>query len=194
MKYALSVVTAPALEPVSRAEAKAHLRVEHDAEDAYIESLITSAREYVESRCSRALVTQTLRLHLDAFPSVIRVPRIPLQSVSEVRYLDTAGDEQVLDPSAYRVDVAGLVPRITPAYGQSWPATLPVTHAVTVTFVAGYGDPEDVPRSLVQAMLLIIGTYYDPVRQTVIVGTGASKVPHSAEFLMGPHRTPEVGA
>lgn len=191
--YALSVVTPPAQEPVTVEEAKAHLRVEHDAANGYIGALVTSARELVESRCAKALVTQSLRLHLDAFPDVIRLPRAPVQSVTEVRYVDTAGDEQVLDPSVYRVDIASLQPRITPAYGQAWPATLPVTHAVTVRFVAGYGEPGDVPKALVQAMLLLVGTYYDPVRQTVIVGTIASKLPQSADFLMGPFRVPEVG-
>jgi uncharacterized phiE125 gp8 family phage protein len=191
--YGLTVVTPPAEEPVSTEAAKAHLRVEHNVDDPYIAALVTSARELVELRCSKALCTQTLRLHLDEFPDVIRLPRSPVQSVTEVRYVDTAGAEQVLDPSLYRVDTASREPRITPAYGQAWPATRPVTHAVTVRFVAGYGDPAAVPKALVQAMLLLVGTYYDSVRQTVIVGTNATELPQAAKSLMGLFRVPEVG-
>ncbi len=42
-------------EPVSLAEAKLHLRVEHSDEDGYITALISSAREYAESFTNRLI-------------------------------------------------------------------------------------------------------------------------------------------
>jgi uncharacterized phiE125 gp8 family phage protein len=60
---------APASEPISIAEAKDHLRIDHDDEDDYIDGLIQMAREQVESDCARALMTQTRVLTLDRFPS-----------------------------------------------------------------------------------------------------------------------------
>ena len=42
-------------EPVTLAEAKLHLRVEHSDEDAYIGGLISAAREYAESFTNRLI-------------------------------------------------------------------------------------------------------------------------------------------
>lgn len=46
-------------EPITLAEAKNHLRVMHDDEDAYIEILITAARQYAENYQNRVYVEYT---------------------------------------------------------------------------------------------------------------------------------------
>lgn len=189
--YGLSVVSAPATEPVTLAEAKAHLRVEHTADDAYITTLIEAVRTCIEGITHRALVTQTLELTLDAFPScsgVVRLPRNPVSAVTSVQYIDDAGITQTLDAAKYRVDLKSIVARLTPAYGEIWPTTRPITNAVIVTFTAGYGTAGAVPKAIKQAILLSIGTYYDTLRETVIVGDSVQEVPPAAGFLLGPYR------
>lgn len=127
--------------------------------------LIAAARRRIEAWEWRAHITQTWQLVLDRFPPLrcgrdwtIYVPRPPLQSVSSITYLDNEGDQQTLASSKYRVDSSSRVGRITPAYGESWPATRPVTGAVTITFVAGYGDAAtDVPEETRQAILILAG-------------------------------------
>src|ERR1051325_11329554 len=102
---ALTLSTAPTVEPVSLDEAKGQVRVELDfhSDDALILGLIAAARRLAEVFCGRAFLTQTWDLTLDAFPSgwgprwpatlggrdAIRLPRPPLQSVSYVKYVDT---------------------------------------------------------------------------------------------------------
>lgn len=65
---ALKLNTAPGTEPVTLAEAKAHLRVEVADDDALITNLISAARVHAENVCRRAFVTQKWDLYLDAFP------------------------------------------------------------------------------------------------------------------------------
>ena len=65
----LTLVTAPASEPVSLAEAKAHLRIEAADDDSLIGALITAARQSAEAHMRRALMSQTWRLSLDRFPA-----------------------------------------------------------------------------------------------------------------------------
>lgn len=55
----LRLVTPPAAEPVTLAEAKEHLRVEDSRDDAYITTLVIACRQYLEQVCWRGLLTQT---------------------------------------------------------------------------------------------------------------------------------------
>lgn len=164
MTYSLAVATQPTVEPVTIDEAKAHLRVDHADEDALIHGLIRAAREYVENVTARTLITTTYDLSLPAFPSCgyIEFPRSPVQSVTSVTYRDSAGASTTWGTSNYLVDTAGLVGRLVPAYGVSWPSfTAYPVNPVTVRFVAGYGAAGDVPEQLRQAMLLYLTHLYE---------------------------------
>src|SRR3974377_971688 len=65
----LDLITPPAVEPVTLAEAKQHARVEYPDDDALITGMIVAARRMAETRLRSALITQTWNLYLDSFPS-----------------------------------------------------------------------------------------------------------------------------
>jgi uncharacterized phiE125 gp8 family phage protein len=189
----LELVTPPSGEPVVPTEAVEHLRLDADTdEDELLAAMVTAAREQVEVYTRRALLTQTWRLTLDAFPECntpIRVPRPPLQSVTSVQYVDLAGVTQVLDPAEYAVDTTGVRGRIAPAYGKSWPLARSQLNAVTITFVAGYGDAAKVPEGIKAAIKLLLGSLYEN-RETVITGTIVAELP-TVKALLTAHRAPE---
>jgi uncharacterized phiE125 gp8 family phage protein len=142
----LKLVTGPAREPIHLAEAKLHLKVEHNADDSLILASIQAARGYAEGFTARQLVTATYDLMLDCFPCSswicpIEVPRPPLQSVISIIYIDTTGITQTLDPTRYIVDTNSEPGRIMLAYGQSWPPTRVIMNAVTIRFMAGHATP-----------------------------------------------------
>ena len=58
----------PATEPVSLAEAKAHLRVTHNDDDAYITTLIKTARQGIEAQTGLGLISQGWSVFLDDWP------------------------------------------------------------------------------------------------------------------------------
>lgn len=141
-------------------------------EDDLISALITAAREYCEGFTGRALATQTLEAYPQRFPCAdeIELPRPPLQSVTSVKYTDSDGDETTMtEDTDYIVDTDSTVGRIVLPYAETWPtATLYTVNPIKVRYVAGY---ETIPRSIKQAMLLLIGHWYAN-REAVLVGQG----------------------
>lgn len=170
MSYAenLYLITAPAAEPVSAAEAKAQLRVDHAAEDALISSQVVAARGHVERLTARQLITATWELRLDSFPAdtcAIRIPKPPLQQVVSVKYVDADGVLQTLASTEYVVDapVGPTAPwgRLWLEYLKTWPTVRDERNAVRIQFKAGYGDAgAAVPQELRNAILLKVGALY----------------------------------
>jgi uncharacterized phiE125 gp8 family phage protein len=101
------LIEAPASEPLSLAEAKAYLRVEHDADDALIAALVVAARAAVERASRRVLITQTWRLAFDRWPRTaqMNVPVAPLRSLVAARVLSADDTPMVIDLSAFTLDI-----------------------------------------------------------------------------------------
>jgi uncharacterized phiE125 gp8 family phage protein len=155
----LALITPPAVEPISLAEAKLHARVDDSDRDTLINVFIKSAREAAEHELGRALITQTWRLTLDEFPCAeIELPKPKVLSISSVGYVDADGVDQVVSSANYTLDSAQLPGWVLPAEDFDWPATRAIANAVRVDFTAGYGPAAtDVPASVRQWMLLQIG-------------------------------------
>lgn len=196
---ALSLVTAPAVEPVSLGEAKVHLRVpaEVNDEDALIANLIAAAREQLETVTRRLFITTTMDWKLDAFPDcdVLELPVANISSITSITYVDTAGVTQTWSSTRYVSDLptAPKAPRgrIEPAYGEFWPTTRAQVNAVTIRFVAGFGStPESVPESLRTAIKMLAAHWFNSGREPVAVGVGigAVEIPKTVDWLAWPYR------
>ncbi len=161
------VTSAPAAEPLSPTEAKAHLRVDTSDDDTLIGSLITAARVMVENYLDQKLVTQTLTEYFDAFPlnGVIELGFWPVQSITSIGYTDTDGTAQTWAGANYQTDIYGDFDkgpaRIIPAYSESYPSTRDNLNAVNVVYVAGYGAASAVPDLIKSAMRLLIADMYE---------------------------------
>lgn len=183
-----TLVSAPAVEPVSLTEAKLHLREDGSAQDSLIEDvLIPAARQWVEDRQWRSLITQTWDFTFDRFPSTKRLdlPLPPLQSVTSVSYYDSDNASQTYASANYVVDASRTPGMIYLLEGSTWPDTYERPSAVTVRAVCGYGDAgTDVPIKMRQAMYLLIGHWYAN-RESVVVGTISSQVHDTVGALLG---------
>lgn len=167
-------------EPITLAEAKAHLRVVAPDDDEYITGLIVAARQMVEGRTQRALVPTTKTVALPAFCDGVELPGVPFGAVNSVTYTDAAGAEQTLAPSVYEVYPYAEPARLHLAVGETWPATQPRRAAVVITYEAGYVTPSEVPAPLRQWMLLAIGALYEH-REQLAAGVQVFALP--ADFL-----------
>ncbi len=205
----MQLITPPAAEPVSLAEAKLHLRVDFDEDDALIQALISAARQSAEMLTQRQLVTARWRMVLDSFlgcglmgvPAgqtftlpghAILIPKSPLQSVVEIRYLDMAGVSQVMPSAHYTVDKACEPARITPVFGQIWPVALPQIGAVSVTFDAGYGSAADVPEGLKSWIKLRLGSLYAHREEVASMARGRIDPLPFVDGLLDPYKVPLI--
>ena len=157
----LSLITPPADYPVTLAEACTWLRREVGEDDARINALIAAATGYMDGAngiLGRAIVSQTWDYVLDAFTTTIKLPLGPVSSVTSVKYIDAAGDEQTLSADYYSTDLVSDPQWIVLNSDYSWPSTIDAVNAVTIRFVAGYAT---VPDPIKQAIMFMVSAMYD---------------------------------
>ena len=183
----IKIITPPASEPVLLADAVLHCRIDGTDEIALGTALSVAAREYCEKYSGRAYITQTIRASFDGWPRFpINLPRPPLASVSSVKYYGEDNTEYTLDAANYYVDTDAEPGRIALAAGISLPATtLRDINAVQVTYTAGYGAAAAaVPQRVKQAMLLLIGYWYQN-REAAAIGKVSSEISFAVQSLLG---------
>ena len=213
LNYVLTVP--PAVEPVSLAMAKSHLRVDYDDDDLLITGLITAAREQVEQKMQQAIYTQTYVLSLDQFnygdwrstipverrnplkfsalweSQALRLPMPRLIEVLSITYLDVSGATQTLDPSQYVVDASSCPARIVPAASLTWPTTdYYIPGSVRVTYTAGcYGDgvtADTCPQSIRFAILMLVAHLYK--QRAATSDKPITVIPLGVDALISPYR------
>jgi len=171
----LELVTAPATYPVALNDVKSNSRIEIDDDNDLINNfIIPAATEYCERSFDghRQLITATYDLPVAWWwNGEIALPRPPLQSITSVKYYDSAGTLQTLDSGRYLVRTPMKLPgRISRAPLGSWPALQADRQwPIVIRFVCGYGDDAtDVPASIRQAILLFCGHLYENREATVV--------------------------
>lgn len=190
---AIKVITHPEVEPITLKEAQIHIRVEVTEagivtdETTYIESIIATAREWCEGFQNKAYVLQTIEKTFDRFPcSIFELPRPPMVSVLSIKYYDSKNIEYTLDPLLYFVDTASEPGRVSLNYSIQWPAiVLRPINSVIIRYTAGNTDASTVPKKVKQAILLLVGHWYE---NREAVGKVEGEIGFAVKSLLGHDR------
>jgi uncharacterized phiE125 gp8 family phage protein len=180
------LLAGPAGEPVSLAEAKAFLKVDDNAEDGLITTLISAARLHVEGVTGRALLAQSWRVVLDAWPAdrQVRLPVTPFMAVSEITAYDAVGGAHDVPLAQFLSEPDRL---LLPATVAGMPA-LRERQGIEIDYVAGFGtEPEDVPADIRQALLVLVAYWYEHRDAVITAGSGAM-VPSGFDRLVANHK------
>ncbi|WP_114286019.1 head-tail connector protein [Candidatus Halocynthiibacter alkanivorans] len=179
---------APASLPIEIDVMKLRLRCDEDEENAVITDMIRQAVDRIDGPdgIGVAMMTQTWTRTLDAFSAEIRLPGSPIQSVSEIRYMDSAGDWQTLASATYRLCKSTHPWIVVPAPGAHFPTTLRGRAVVEIDYVLGNALAADVPADLVAAVTLLVGHYFEN-REAVVTGTTATELPMGVERILARH-------
>ena len=184
MRSVLTLVTPPAVEPVTLAEAKAWARIDGTDDDAVLTALIAAARGAAEEFLRRSLIAQTWRLTLDqtysrsyddlpegiydlpitalygGLPQSLALPKGPVSAVTSVTTYDLSNVSSVYAASNYRVDAAGG--RFLLNYGAVWPSSVRPDGGTEILYVAGYGAaPASVPQPIRTGILIHVASLFE---------------------------------
>lgn len=150
---ALTRTAPPSFEPLTLAETKLYLRVDHADDDAAILRMIQSAREAAEEYLRRAFITQDWQLELESgLEEPVWLPRGPVQSVVSVQRISETGTVlETLGATLYHLNASKshLVPHL-------W-----LADAVRITYRTGYATAEAVPACLRQGLLAHVAALYE---------------------------------
>lgn len=167
----VKLITAPASEPITLAEAKAQARFTASSEDEIFTGLIMEVREFCESSTGLSLMPQTWELSLDNFADEMRLPNPPVSSITSIKYTDATGVEQTLASTEYVLDNASdRRARVVLAVNKAWPDVYTGINNVRIRYVAGYANAAAVPKQLKRWMLIHINDWFKN-RESLVMGT-----------------------
>jgi uncharacterized phiE125 gp8 family phage protein len=181
------LLTAPAVEPLTLAEAKDYLRVDTTDDDDVITALIAGARVHVEAQTRRALITQSWRLVRDCWPPDGRIAVLPapLRSVVAARTYDETNTTHAIDTGAFVVDTASSALAFAP---WSMPAPGRDLAGIEIDVSVGYGDAASaIPEALRQATRMLIAHWYEN-RGLIAFGQTVAVMPAATAALIAPFR------
>ena len=185
MTYLL--VGEPGTEPVSLADAKSHLRIDHERDDALVAGLIAAARRHVEHETGTALIEQLWRRYLDDWPlgRTVHLRPHPVRRLIGVTLYDEGGDPHPMPGDWMRLDTVSRPARLHVSDAVPPGAAM---NGIEIEFAAGMGETDaDVPDGLKRAVLLLVAHWYEfrgavpPDRQPV-------SVPPGFDRLIAPYR------
>lgn len=165
---------------------KFHSRIDTDADDAYIETLITTVTDFFERETRTAIVATDYVLTLDTWPACreLRLPCPPLIEVDEISYIAPGGNETVLSDESYFVDDSGRPGRVV--FTGNLPQTANVPAAIRISFRAGYEDVASIPPTLLHGVRLMTAHYYE--NREGATDRRIDTVPLAVESILNQHR------
>lgn len=180
MTLKLAVAPSPA---ISWEDAKVHLRIEDDVEQAYVEGLIAGVTHWLDAYTGIlgwAIMEQQWDLTYDAFPSAaVELPLGPVVGVASVNYVDRdTGLEVAIADDQYAVDKGGQFSGwVIPA--STWPTPMATANAVRVRFTVGHAE---CPPAIRAAILLVVSLLYSQR------GEVTDEMPPAVKMLLSPFR------
>ncbi|CCJ06936.1 phage head-tail connector protein [Methylocystis sp. SC2] len=182
------LIGAPAIEPVSLADAKSWLREDGGDEDELIQALIVAARMTLEAYTRRFFITQSWRLVFDCWPpsvgasATLRIPFAPFQSVTAIRVFDASDAPQTLNAATYRAPPSMEGGRVS--FASAPPAPARARDGIEMDVDVGYGAlASDAPQPLRQAMLTLVAHWREYRGDS-----GDDALPKAVAQLAAPYR------
>lgn len=150
------LITPPAIAPLTLDEVKDFLRRDDTSLDGPLQIMIDASIGELETTTSLRLIEQTVDVRADAFADLAALNVGPISAVTELRYRDPSGVEQMVDPASYYLAGTELERGIERVPGFTLPRSQARRGAITARLAVGYGTDLDVPQQLRWALFALI--------------------------------------
>ncbi|MER2519736.1 MAG: head-tail connector protein [Bdellovibrionales bacterium] len=206
----LKLITPPAVEPVTLAEAKQQARIDLGDDDAFVTALIVAARQWAEHYTGRAFLAQVWQLWLDDAPGAgdemafgvsdlscadcgyVALARAPLMAVSSVQTFDDNDVATVWNAANYYVDTAHEPGRLALRRGAVWPVPTRAVNGLMIQYMAGYGaEAGAVPETIRMAIRQLVAHWYEHRGEASL--DAAAMAPLTVRALLDPYRLRSLG-
>lgn len=157
----LNLITAPATEPVSLAEAKLWIKQDVDTDDDLINILIPQARQYCESYTKRALISQTWEIVSGQPFNPIPLPLGQTISITSVTVIQDDDTSTVQSTDIYHTSTGNDNGKVYLKIGSTWTTTTREFNSFKIRFVAGWANAAAVPAKYKQAILKVVAYMYE---------------------------------
>ena len=179
----VSVLTPAVEEPVSLGSMKSYLRVDGTDQDNLILSHISAARQLCERHTGLMLLTQTVAVTLDEWPSVsgatwwsgikegaidtlqptlsaVPLPVGPVQTLHGIDIISEDDVATIAEPVPAYV-TTGLMPLLVLRSGFKWPAVARQKSGIRIRLTVGFGASADVPFALREGIMQLVAHRFD---------------------------------
>lgn len=182
-----AIITPPALEPLTLADAKLHLRVDHADEDDFIQQTVSAARQYVEAVTGERMLTQAWRQYVSDWPAdrLLRLEVYPVQSVIATTAFDRDGVPHQIALEDVELS-RGVKPQKLRFSASIDPAL--AANGLEIDLSVGQGDlPVDVAPALRQAVAMLVTHWYE-FRGAIAPSQQPVSLPAGLDALLRPFK------
>ena len=174
--YPLVMTTDPAVEPVGLDEMKVYLKIDDDADDELLQTMITASVAECENFTGRALISRSYSLFMDVFPEQgsVTLSKPPMVSVTQILTYDAADVPSIWSADNYFVDDASLAARVILKEQGQVPIPARLVNGIEIQYIAGYGTAtDDVPSALISGIKRRVTELYEHRGDGAITKSGA---------------------
>ncbi len=172
------LIAKPATQPVILQDVKTHLRVDHADDDTLITGYIDAAIDWLDGfdgYLGRGIILQDWALPLfstdvTVFPIFPDAHELTIQRESAGSWSPVVGTSIVPQPDGW-IRLSGLPSDMS---------------GVALTMKTGWADAAAVPAAIKQAIMLLVGQWYE-LREAIGTGIGGEP-PYSVRALLAPYR------
>ena len=161
----IKVIKRPFIEPIDTQSALDFLRVDDPYETGLVSSLITVAREWAEEYTGRKFINTKVRLSLGYVSDKVTLPYGDF-------YVDSIkSNGKDISPNDYEIDDDEII------FNKLF-------NKVVIEYTVGYGETiTDVPESVKQAILMLVGALYEQ-RSDLTFNLNVKTSPLTSRYLL----------